>query len=212
MAISNQFSIEKHIKRPNFEESGGFSSWKEGFFPRIWFVRPDGARTLVPAREKNLASHEIWDDDGAGFSWCGGGVYHHNLATDKQECWVPDAQAVHNTVSPDKKYVVYDVFPGKWWRGCPWNVKFYNRETKRAVEVYSTRPALCPENTPSLLHPDPHPQFVCKGRYVVSTANNAYGNMELFITPVDQLVTLTTVTAPPGGTSKGSGGVAGNQQ
>jgi|GEM_PF-644003 len=176
---------------------------KTGFYPRMWLVRPDGTRTLVPAREKNSASHEIWDDDGAGFSWCGGGVYHHDLASDKQECWVPDAQARHNMLSPDKKVVVYDVAPGKWWRGCPWNVKFYNRETKRTVEVYSTRPALFPESRPSRLHPDPHPHFVCQGRYVVSTANTACGTMELFVTPVDPLIDLTTKPAAPESASQG---------
>jgi hypothetical protein len=65
------------------------------------------------------------------------------------------------------------------------------------VEVYSTRPALRPENTPSRLHPDPHPHFVCQGRYVVSTASNASGNMELFVTPVDPLIALTTKPAAP---------------
>ena len=75
-------------------------------------------------------------------------------------------------------------------------MRFYNRETKRTVEVYSTRPELFPESRPSRLHPDPHPHFVCKGRYVVSTANNACGTMELLVTPVDQLVAQTTMPAP----------------
>ena len=175
---------------------------KTGWYPRMWLVRPDGSREMVPAREKNGASHEIWDDDGAGFSWCGGGVYHQSLAdlaTGRQECYCPDVKARHNMLSRDKKYVVYDVAPAKWWRGCTWNVKFYNRETKRTVEVYSTRPALMPENNESRLHPDPHPHFSGDGKWVISTANNARGNMEVYLTPVDQLIARTTMEPPKGG-------------
>ncbi len=175
---------------------------KTGWYPRMWLVRPDGSREMVPARKKNYASHEIWDDDGQGFSWCGGGVYHQalaDLAAGRQECFCPDRQARHNMLSADKKYVVYDVAPAKWWRGCTWNVKFYNRATQRTVEVYATRPALMPESHQSRLHPDPHPHFSGDGRWVISTANNARGNMEVYLTAVDQLVARTTMSPPAGG-------------
>ena len=173
---------------------------RTGIYPRMWLVYPDGRRELVPAKEKNYASHEIWDDDGTGFSWCGGGVQHHDLATGKQECWCPIAGARHNMVSPDKRFVVYDEAPEKWWRGCRWRVGFWNRETKRNVWVYSTRPALMPKTHESRLHPDPHPHFVCGAKYVISTANNGDGHMDLYVTPVAQLVERTTMSAPQGKT------------
>lgn len=97
----------------------------------------------------------------------------------------------HNTLSPDLKYVVYDNAPEKWWRGCKWRVGFYNRETKKNVWAYTTRPALMPEGRQSKLHPDPHPQFVMNAKYIVSTASNADGHMDLYVTPVDQLIGLT---------------------
>ena len=174
---------------------------KTGWYPRMWLVHPDGRRELVPARAKKGASHEIWDDDGQGFSWCGGGVWHQSLAdlaSGKQECYCPDPKARHNMLSADKRYVVYDVAPAKWWRGCTWNVKFHNRETGRTVEVYSTRPALMPEKNESRLHPDPHPHFSGDGKWVVSTANGARGNMEVYLTAVDQLVERTTMPVPEG--------------
>jgi hypothetical protein len=71
-------------------------------------------------------------------------------------------------------------------------VAFWNRETGRGVWIYSTRPALMPREKQSRLHPDPHPHFVMNGRYVVCTANNADGHMDLYVTPVDQLVKMTT--------------------
>ncbi len=176
---------------------------KTGWYPRMWLMYKDGRKEMIPSRVSNHASHEIWDEDGKGFSWCSnvakvGGVWHYDLATRKLERWVAYPGARHDKASADNRLVVYDDAPGKWWRGCPWRVCFYNRDTARTVEVYSTRPALMPATNQSRLHPDPHPHFACRDRYIVSTANNAWGTMELYVTPVDQLVRLTTMDVPKG--------------
>ena len=175
--------------------SGQAYQKKTGFYPRMWLVGSDGKRTMIPAKARNFASHEIWDDDGRGFSWCGNGldheIYHHDLASGVQECVMPLPGGRHNTLSPDLKYVVYDNAPEKWWRGCKWRVGFYNRETKKNIWVYTARPALMPEGGQSKHHPDPHPQFVMNAKYIVSTASNADGHMDLYVTPVDQLIGLT---------------------
>ncbi len=136
---------------------------------------------------------ELSEADGARVEAC------DDRAPDLREGACPDPKARHWMLSADKKYVVYDVAPAKWWRGCPWNVKFYNRETRRTVEVYSTRPALMPRWHESRLHPDPHPHFSGDGRWIISTAGNARGNMEVYLTPVDPLVARTTMPPPAGG-------------
>jgi len=190
-----------------WEAKGAAYQKQTGWYPRMWLVRSDGTREMVPSRQINFASHEIWDDDGEGFSWCGnggskGGVYHQSLAdlaAGKQECYCPDVLARHNMLSRDKKYVVYDAAPGTWWRGCPWAVRFYNRETKRTVEVFSTRPALMSVQRQSKRHPDPHPNFSADGEWVISTASNARGNMEVYLTPVAPLIARTTMATPKGG-------------
>ena len=41
------------------------------------------------------------------------------------------------------------------------------------------------------MHPDPHPHFVMQGQYVVCTANNADGHMDLYVTPVTQMIEMT---------------------
>lgn len=168
-----------------------------GWYPRMWLVRK-GSKTLIPAEHRNFASHEIWDDDGKGVSWCGHGwmeeedcVYHYDLETGKQEAWAKVPGARHNYCSPDNKYVVLDQAPNGWWRGGPWAVAFYNRETDKTAWVYTVREPLVPRDKPSVLHPDPHPHFVMNGRYIISTANNADGHMDLYITPVDQLIEMT---------------------
>lgn len=180
-----------------WDEAGQAYQAETGWYPRMWLIRK-GSRELIPAKAINFASHEIWDDDGRGLSWCGHGymedahcVYHHDLASGEQEVWAAVPGARHNSCSPDNKYVVTDQAPESWWRGCKWRVAFYNRETGKYVWLYSTREALMPQNNQSTLHPDPHPHFVMNGRYVVSTASNADGHMDLFVTPVAQLVEMT---------------------
>lgn len=176
-----------------WEADGQAYRKKTGWYPRIWLMRK-GWREMLPAKDRNFASHEIWDDDGKGISWCGRPgdyVYHHDLATGKQERWCGIKAARHNNVSPDKKYVVCDEEVGKWWRGCSWHVAFWNRETGKHVWLYSARPPLMPRENQSRLHPDPHPHFVMQGRYVVCTANNADGHMDVYVTPVAQMVEMT---------------------
>ena len=168
-----------------------------GLYPRMWLMRK-GEKTMIPAKTINFASHEIWDDDGKGFSWCGHGymvdehcVYHHDLATGEEVVWAALPGARHNSCSPDNKYVVIDQAPETWWRGGKWRVAFYNRETNKYVWLYSTREPLMPQDNQSRLHPDPHPHFVANGKYVVSTANNADGHMDVFVTPVAQMIEMT---------------------
>jgi len=174
----------------------GAKRWQElGYCPRLWLMAPGGKQTMVRPVGSVSTTHEIWDEDGRGFSWCRPGVCHHDLATGRNEVWCPDERAIHDRITRDGRYIVYDRFDREWWRGCRWAVSFYDRETKRTVDVFSVRPALNPRERPSVLHPDPHPQFVCNDRYVISTACNAEGNMELFVTPVDQLKRATAASA-----------------
>ncbi len=180
-----------------WDEAGRAYQEETGWYPRMWLMRK-GSMELIPARTINFASHEIWDDDGKGLSWCGHGymteehcVYHRDLATGEEQVWASVPGARHNSCSPDNKYVVTDQAPEGWWRGCKWRVAFFNRETGKYVWVYSTREALMPRDNQSTLHPDPHPHFVANGRYVVSTAGNADGHMDLFVTPVAQLIGMT---------------------
>ena len=185
-----------------WEEKGRAYQAKTGWYPRLWLKRADGSNEMVPARRANGASHEIWDEDGTGFSWCGCGVWHHDLATGRQEMFCPEKGAAHATLSADKRYVAYDVRVNGRWRGGPWRTGFWNRETDRGVTIFSTRPALggsTGSEQESKLHPDPHPQFVCHDRYVCMTINNLDGHMDFLVTPVKELVERTKGEAWPVG-------------
>lgn len=165
----------------------------DGVYQRLWLLEPNGKRTMIPPVHTNYATHEHWSEDGKGFYFCSNGVYYHDLETGQQRQLVP-MKAAHAAISADNQLATFDYSVGKWYRGCAWSIGFYNLKTQKGLYFY---PKLEPFNDidhPSKLHPDPHPQFVCNDRYIISTVNLGSGNMDLSITPVQQLLELTAST------------------
>ena len=165
---------------------------KTGWYPRMWLAYPDGRRELQPSRipNHNYATHEHWAEDGKGFYWCARGVHYQDLATGKQETVSPWPGA-HATMSANNRLVTFDMSVGKWYRGCQWKVGFWNRDTKQGVYIHSVRPKLCDDDGGWHDHPDPHPAFVCKDRYILCTMNGDDHRMNLSLTPVAPLVAQT---------------------
>lgn len=165
----------------------------DGVYPRLLLVEPDGKRRIVPPMN-NYATHEYWAADGQGFYYCSHGkeygVIYCDLASGRQERVAP-VHAAHATMTRDRRYFTYDYSVGKWYRGCAWQVGFYNAETKKELFLYAGQPAFNPQDKPSKLHPDPHPQFVCGEKYIICTINRGDGRMDLSVTPVAPLVEKT---------------------
>ena len=170
---------------------------KTGWYPRMWLAYPDGRRELQPSRipNHNYATHEHWAEDGKGFYWCASGVHYQNLATGKQETVSPWPGA-HATMSANNRLVTFDMSVGKWYRGCQWKVGFWNRDTEKGLYVHSLRPKLCDDDGGWHDHPDPHPAFVCKDRYILCTMNGDDARMNLSLTPVAPLVARTSADSP----------------
>lgn len=167
-------------------------------FPRMWLCSPLGSRMVVP-KIWNRATHENFSDDGRLVYWCccpDGGVCAMDLETGRQRRICPYSNN-HAYLSANNKWVVVDRGHNEF-RGRPWSVAFWNRETFRGVYVHTKRPAIATPRRQSRLHPDAHPQFVCGDRYLVMTANDDERRMNLCVTPVDQLVLRTAdpATAP----------------
>lgn len=161
-------------------------------YPRLQLTEANGKTTMIPSRRFNYATHECWNAKGDGFLWCaGGGVWHHDLATGRQELISP--KGGHAMISRDGNLVVSDCAVGVWWRGCAWQVYLHNRKTNRGCYPFTYRPPMCPQ-TPeqSRLHPDPHPHFGCGDRYILCTINNPDGHMDLAVVPVAPLVARTS--------------------
>ena len=165
----------------------------DGVYPRLLLVEPNGKRRIVPPMN-NYATHEHWAADGQGFYYCSSGkeygVIYYDLATGQQQRVAP-VHAAHATMTRDRRSFTYDYSVGKWYRGCAWQVGFYNAETKKEVFLYAERPAFNTQDKPSKLHPDPHPQFVCGDTYIICTINRGDGRMDLSVTPVAPLVDKT---------------------
>lgn len=185
---------------------------KDGSYPRMWLLRP-GERTNIPSKAILHATHEIWDDDGSGFYWCSRasdrglyGVFRYDLKTGEETCLSP-MMSMHAMTSADRRYVVYDWPLPPLGRGSAWRVGFYDRETGSNVYVFTRRPAISDfeRKELSVLHPDPHPQFVMNGRYIVSTANREGRHMTLAVTPVAPLKAATA--APCGKVERTATGV-----
>ena len=172
---------------------------RDYIYPRLWLFTDKGEKWMVPSRITNSASHEMFDWDGAGFYWCSGGVVHHDFATERQQLIVP-CRAAHATLTEDKRFLTFDSI---WWggfRGAGWQTSFWNRDTHRGVYIHSRNPpmASCLADE-SKLHPDAHPMFVCREKYVACTkicaapagspTNMNY--MTVSLTPVRQLIDLT---------------------
>lgn len=165
----------------------------DGVYPRLLLVEPNGKRRIVPPMN-NTATHEHWAADGKGFYYCSWGneygVIYCDLASGKQQRVAP-VHAAHATMTTDHRYFTYDYSVGPWYRGCSWQVGFYNAVSQKEIFLYTVLPAFNSKENPSKLHPDPHPQFVCGDKYIICTINHGDGRMDLSVTPVSPLTEKT---------------------
>ena len=169
---------------------------RDTVYPRLWLCEP-GRKTMIPPALFNYATHENFTADGKAFYYCAKGVVLCDLASRRQ--WrVNPISTQHATMSADLRYVTGDCSRDGWYRGCAWTCMFWNRDTHRGMYIFSKRPRLNPREDESKLHPDPHPQFVAKDRYIVSTMIGEDHRMNLCVTPVAPLIAATSdpATAP----------------
>ena len=165
----------------------------DGVYPRLLLVEPEGKRRIIPP-VNNYATHEYWAPDGKGFYYCSHGaeygVIYCDLASGEQQRLAP-IHAAHATMTANHQYFTYDYSVGPWYRGCAWQVGFYNAASKKEVFLFASLPAFNDKENQSKLHPDPHPQFVCGEKYIICTINHGDGRMDLSVTPVAPLLELT---------------------
>ncbi len=190
------------------EALGAIDGWKDskgvqhsvgkdnnGYYRRMQFVKKGSMETIQPNPENNNATHEGWTADGDHVYFCSSGINIRNIRTGEWR-WVLKTKygtdaATHCNPSSDLKYWTFDDNTPDYYRGGRWKVSFYNDETGKRVFIHSNLPAIATSSQPSQIHPDPHPHFVCNGKYIICSAAGSDKNLHLSITPVDQLITLT---------------------
>ena len=170
---------------------------EKGEYERLWLISKNGTRRMCPAMH-NYATHEWWAGDGKKFYYCcdNYGIYGIDLETGKNITILEGVDPWHCHSTKNDKYFIYDEkklerYGGKWYRGCPAAVHFYNNDTKKTVTIIEEMPenGATPDN-PNNYHIDPHPRFVCDEKYVVFTTTEL-GSVDLAIVPVEQLIKLS---------------------
>lgn len=182
--ICKEFYTEKKTGKFHSIPTG-----KDGVYERMWlFTQKDGEKRIAPLF--NRATHESWLPDGSGLYYCDikpeGGVIVYDLDSGTHTRVVP-GPCTHTSCNHDGSCWVYDQNVGPWYRGCSWTIRFFNTKTQKFVPIVSVIPAYNDPKHPSLLHPDPHPQFVAGDRYIAATFN-VDGKMTVLLTPTGQLM------------------------
>lgn len=157
---------------------------------RIWLMNIDGTRfePLIPnmfyMRDGTEICHDFWSDDGyLCWSEYNSGSYECDIDT-REITHVWKRPVCHSHASPDRKFWVGDNTPYTWHEK-PCVTLFYDRESGKEIEIFSSLPE--PKVARGRYHLDPHPQFVCDGKYVVSTTTVTDDIAAVAITPVDEL-------------------------
>lgn len=158
---------------------------------RIWLMNIEGTRfePLVPSafygRDGSEICHDFWSEDGY-LCWVdySQGTYECDIDTRQiQHVW--KRPICHCHTSPDRMLWVGDQSPYAW-KERPCQILFYDRQTNKEIPVFSAMPE--PPVYRGQYHVDPHPQFVCDGQYIVSTATVEVDTATVAITPVAPLL------------------------
>lgn len=158
---------------------------------RIWLMNTEGTyfEPLLPntfyGRNGTSIAHDFWSEDGY-LCWVDYhlGTYECNIDT-RQTTYVWKRPICHCHTSPDRKLWVGDQSPYQWSEK-PCEVLFYDRETNREIPIFSAMPE--PKVPRGKYHHDPHPQFVCGGKYIVTTTTVQAETTTVSITPVEPLL------------------------
>ena len=99
-----------------------------------------------------------------------------------------EREVIEERIWDEKKLERYG---GKWYRGCPSALNFFNRTTGKNLVVISEMPenGHTPENQ-NPYHIDPHPRFTENEKYAIFTTTEL-GGVDLGVVVVDELLELT---------------------
>lgn len=163
------------------------------FRNRIWLCDTE-ATQFEPIVQRSwhghdgtMFCHDFWSQDGK-ICWqdYAKGAYEMDVVT-REMVHVWKEPLCHSHCNADRSLWVADQSPYAWPKEkC--RVIFFNRATEKTIDIFSAMPA--PVYTRSAYHLDPHPQFTKDGKYIICTTT-VLGGIDLAITPVDQLVSLT---------------------
>jgi len=156
------------------------------FDQRIWLMDVGGSR-FEPLRPRDWfghgtnACHEWWSPDGL-VCWVDyeQGAFECDVST-REAVKVWRGPLCHAHCDSTRRYWCADESPYKW-RKTPCQVRFYDRESSREVNIVTALPL--PPHPRRWYHLDPHPQFSPGGTWVVYTTT-VRGQVDVALAPVD---------------------------
>ena len=177
-------------------ERHGIPFSADGVFERMWLVKSDGTRKLLPPAEGMRATHEFWSADGKKVYYCfyprrdsdppRVGVARYNIDTDQSEI-VADVSSSHAYCTADERFLVYDRHLAGY-RGCPCRVAFFDTATRKETVLCAQMGPLNTPEDPSIYHPDPHPRFVARDNWIVYTGSEPDRAMTLALVKTADLI------------------------
>lgn len=163
------------------------------FKNRTWLLDTKGTRfePLIQSswfgKDGTKICHDFWSKDGM--------ICYQDYEKGAYECDIQTREITHVWKRPichchtnyNRMYWVADQTPYEW-KEKPCKLLFYDRETKKEIEIFSAMPM---HNDPGrTFHIDPHPAFTDDGEYIISTTTVRDGKVDVAITPVKPLVEL----------------------
>lgn len=170
---------------------------------RLWLIRRgEKVRPILPREplSSDHRGHEWWDADGQHV-W----YIDYHKGTEKVNIHTGTRQTIwplghtHSHCDRQSRYLVGDVYDGP----DQWQMAFFNINTGRQIHIVSKFPtfpsiasgsalsATTPCFNRSYYHIHPHPQFCRRDQYICYTTN-VRGQIDIALTPVDQLVARTS--------------------
>lgn len=159
---------------------------------RIWLMDTHGTRfePLIPNswynRDGTEICHDFWSDDGM-LCWIDYNKGAFECDVDTREInHVWKRPVCHAHTNRNRTLWCGDQTPYTW-KDKPCQVLFFDRETEKEIEIFSSLP--CPKvERGGVYHLDPHPSFTHDGNYIISTVTLLDGNADVAITPVEPLL------------------------
>lgn len=132
-----------------------------------------------------MICHDFWSKDGM--------ICYQDYEKGAFECDIETREITHVWKRPichchanyDRSLWVCDQKPYEWTTiGC--DVIFYDRETKKGIEIFSKMSMH--KDAGRVFHIDPHPAFSDDGEYIISTTTVRDAQVDVAITPVEPLL------------------------
>ena len=199
--IRHIYKSERHLNHAQFSptdeklfiiDQDWVKDWQSGerfdVDQRIWLMDVDETK-MEPIDPGNwfkhnasIYCHDFWSADG-WICWPDllEYVYEYNVYTkEKNTVWKRSVCHAHTL---DRKLWVADATPYGW---NPCDVIFFDRESKKEINIFSSLPK--PNYDTGLYHLDPHPAFSPDGNFIVSMTTVKDGEIDIALTPVAPLL------------------------